>query len=84
LNNGTILKPVYFEPDYNRLDVAVNYRFNIGKLAGETGISILNLLNSSNIRYSNFEKVPVDQSTSLNIYSDAVPFSPRISLRLFY
>jgi len=84
LNNGTILKPVYIEPDYNRMDVAINYRFNIGKVAGETGVSILNLFDSKNIRYSNFEKVPVDQSTSLNIYSEAVPFSPRVSLRLFY
>jgi len=84
LNSGTILKPNYIEPDYNRLDIAVNYRFNIGKVAGETGISILNLFDSQNIRYSNFEKVPVDQSTSLNIYSEAVPFSPRLSLRLFY
>ena len=84
LNNGTILKPVYIDPDYNRLDVAVNYRFNIGKVAGETGISVLNLFDSQNIRYTNFEKVPVDQSTTLNIYSEAVPFSPRVSLRLYY
>lgn len=84
LNSGTILKPNFIEPDYNRMDVAVNYRFNIGKVAGETGLSVLNLFNSQNIRYSNFEKVPVDQSTSLNIYSEAVPFSPRLSLRLFY
>jgi len=84
LNSGTILKPNFIEPDYNRVDVAVNYRFNIGKVAGETGISILNLFDSQNIRYSNFEKVPVDQATSLNIYAEAVSFSPRLSLRLFY
>ena len=84
LNSGTILKPNYIEPDYNRADVAVNYRFRIGKVAGETGISILNLFDSQNVRYSNFEKVPVDQFNSLNIYSEAVPFSPRLSLRLFY
>jgi len=83
LNNGTSLNPIFIEPDYNRLDVAVNWKFNIGKVAGETGISVLNLFNSRNIRYSNFEKVPVDQSTSVNIYSEAVPFSPRLSLRLF-
>ena len=84
LNNGTILNPVYINPDYNRIDVAVNYRFDIGKIAAETGLSLLNLFNSKNIRYSNFEKVPVDQSNTLNIYSQAVPFSPRVSLRLYY
>ncbi|MCX6238675.1 MAG: TonB-dependent receptor plug domain-containing protein [Bacteroidia bacterium] len=83
-NNGTATKPDYINPDYNRMDVAVNYRFNIGKVAAETGLSVLNLFNSKNIRYSNFEKVPSDQSTTLNIYSEAVPFSPRLSLRLFY
>ena len=84
LNNGTILKPVFIEPDYNRIDIAANYQFKIGKVAGETGISVLNLFNSKNIRYSNFERVPTDQSTSLNIYSEAVPFSPRLSLRVLY
>lgn len=84
LNTGTLLNPTYVEPDYNRMDVAVNYMFTIGKVSGETGVSILNLFNSQNIRYSNFERVPVDQASSLNIYSEAMPFSPRVSLRLFY
>ena len=84
LNTGTLLNPTYVEPDYNRMDVAVNYIFTIGKVSGETGISILNLFNSQNIRYTNFERVPVDQASSLNIYSEAMPFSPRVSLRLFY
>lgn len=83
-NNGTNAKPVYISPDYNRMDVAANYRFSVGKVACETGVSILNLFNSKNIRYSNFERVPTNQSTTLNIYSEAVPFSPRVSLRLFY
>ena len=84
LNTGTLLNPSYVEPDYNRMDIAVNYRFNIGNVSAETGVSILNLFNAKNIRYSNFERVPVDQSSSLNIYSEAMPFSPRVSLRLFY
>lgn len=82
LNTGTILRPKIFEPDYNRLDVAAIYRFHIHKVLGETGISILNVFNSQNIRYSNFEKVPVDQTNSINIYSEAVPFSPRLTLKL--
>ena len=84
LNSGSILNPTITSPLYNRVDIAVNYRFNIGKVSCETGLSFLNLFNSKNIRYSNFERVPVDQSTSLNIYSQAVPFSPRLSIRFFY
>ncbi len=81
-NNGTSAKPIYISPKYNRLDVAVNVRFNIGKTAGETGVSILNVLDTKNIRYANFEKVPVDQTISVNVYQEAVPFSPRVNLRL--
>ena len=84
LAGGSVENPSYTSPNYNRVDVAVNYRFDIGKVACETGISVLNLFNSKNIRYSNFERVPVDQTSTLNIYSQAIPFSPRITLRLFY
>ena len=84
LAGGSVDNPSYTSPNYNRVDVAVNYRFDIGKVACETGISVLNLFNSKNIRYSNFERVPVDQTSTLNIYSQAIPFSPRITLRLFY
>jgi hypothetical protein len=84
LSTGTFSNPSYVDPDYNRMDVSVNYKFNLKMITCETGVSILNLFNSQNIRYSNFERVPVDQSSSLNIYSEALPFSPRVSLRLIY
>jgi len=82
LNTGTVVRPSLIEPDYNRLDVALIYLFRIKKVMGETGLSILNVFNSQNIRYSNFEKVPLDQTNSINIYSEAVPFSPRLTLKL--
>ena len=84
LTSGSILNPNYNYQVYNRVDIAANYRFDVGKIACEAGLSILNLFNTKNIWYSNFERVPVNQSTTLNIYSQAVPFSPRISLRLYY
>lgn len=82
LNSGTILDPVPFEPHYNRLDLSLFFRFKIKRLSGEIGISVLNVLNTKNIRYSNFEKIPLDQSNTINVYSEAVPFSPRFSLKL--
>ncbi len=84
LYTGAVLNSSYTSTSYHRFDIAVNYRFNVGKISCESGVSILNLFNTRNIRYSNFERVPVDQSATLNIYSQAVPFSPRVSLRLFY
>jgi hypothetical protein len=83
INTGTLLQPDYLEPDYNRLDLSVFFRFKMKFISGETGFSILNVLSAQNIRYSNFEKIPVDQTNSINIYSEAVPFSPRLSLKLF-
>lgn len=82
INTGTILNPKIFEPDYNRLDIALILKFQWKKLMGETGISILNVFDSKNIRYSNFERVPLDQINTINIYSEAVPFSPRLTLKL--
>ena len=84
LYTGAVLNSSYTSTSYHRMDIAVNYRFNVGKVLCESGVSVLNLFNTKNIRYSNFERVPVNQSATLNIYSQAVPFSPRISLRLFY
>jgi hypothetical protein len=67
---------------YNRLDASFVYRFSTKKLNLETGISVLNVLNSENIKYSNFVKIPSDENTSINIHTEAMPFTPTIFLRL--
>ncbi len=82
INVGSLTEPRFAETTYNRLDLAINYRFRIGQLFGEAGFAVLNVFDTPNIRYSNFEMVPLDQENSINIYSEAVPFSPRVSLRL--
>lgn len=65
---------------YNRLDMAATYRFAKKRYGLETGISILNLFNTQNIKASNFERIPAEQNT-LNIYSQAVPFTPTLFLK---
>jgi outer membrane receptor for Fe3+-dicitrate len=82
INRGTIDNPDFTITKYNRFDLALNYRFRMKKVYGEIGCAILNVFDTKNIRYSNFEMVPIDQENSINIYSEAVPFSPRISLKL--
>lgn len=82
INTGTLLQPEFVESQYNRLDLGLIYRFRVNKLYGEAGFAILNVFDTGNIRYSNFEMVPLDQDNSINIYSEAVPFSPRVSLKL--
>ncbi len=72
------------EPDYpySRLDAALAYRFLNKKLKGEAGISLLNILNTENIKFSNFERVPINQTASINIYAQAIPFTPTIYLNI--
>lgn len=73
------------QPDdltYSRMDVAFIYKFLDRKLKGEIGLSVLNVLNTQNIKYANFERIPGNQSNSINLYSEAIPITPALYLKL--
>jgi hypothetical protein len=63
---------------YNRLDVAVLYRFNTEKFNLETGLSIVNLLNTDNIGYSGFSHLPGNE----RVYISGIPFTPSLFLNI--
>jgi hypothetical protein len=67
--------------NYSRLDASIIYKFLERKLKGETGISILNVLNTQNLKYENFELIPAFQTSSINIYTEAIPFTPTLYLK---
>ena len=67
---------------YSRLDISAVYKFLDRKVVGEAGLSILNLLNTQNIKYENFERIPSVQANSINIYSEAIPFTPVLYLKI--
>jgi hypothetical protein len=67
---------------YSRLDVAVIYKFLDRKVKGEVGLSVLNVTNSKNIKYENFERVPADQKNSVSLYAEAIPITPALYLKL--
>ena len=69
---------------YSRLDGSATWRFLNKKVQGELGISVLNILNTQNIKFSNFEKVPLNQTSSINIYADAIPFTPTLFLKISF
>ena len=69
---------------YSRLDGSATWRFLSKKLQGEVGISVLNILNTQNIKFSNFEKVPINQTSSINIYAEAIPFTPTLFLKISF
>lgn len=72
------------EYPYSRLDGAAAWRFLNKKIQGEFGISVLNILNTQNIKFSNFEKIPLNQTSSINIYAAAIPFTPTLYLKISF
>ena len=67
---------------YSRWDVSFIYKFLDRKVVGEVGISILNVLNTQNIKYSNFERIPAEQTNTINIYAESIPFTPTLYVKI--
>jgi hypothetical protein len=68
--------------DYKRLDAALVYKFRPGKVKAELGVSILNVLNANNIKYSNLSRSTVDEINLVGVYGEAVPFTPTLFLKI--
>lgn len=69
---------------YSRLDMSLIYRHSIKSYHFEIGISILNVLNHENIKYTNVIRIPDSQNTSISIHAEAVPFTPTIYLNMTF
>ena len=69
---------------YNRFDISLNYKYNLFHITAESGLSIINVFNTSNYLYNNLERVPSDQLNTINIYKEAMPFTPSIYLKLVF
>jgi hypothetical protein len=69
---------------YSRLDMALIYKFSFKKLNGETGISVLNVFDRENILYNNLERIPTEQSNTIRLYEESVPFTPSIYLKIAF
>lgn len=81
---GAFQKSDYSEPDYNRMDVSFIYKLPSERFYSEIGLSVLNVLDHENIKYSSFERVPVSQTNAININTEAMPFSPRLHFKLSF
>jgi hypothetical protein len=70
---------------YNRIDAAVTYKFPFKKLNAETGLSVLNVLDTRNLKASNLKNIFVtNELGSVKIYTDAVPFTPTLFLKIVF
>lgn len=47
-------------PNYHRLDISLNYDFNLGKSKGNTGISVFNVYNRKNVWYKQYDVIEGD------------------------
>lgn len=63
---------------YKRFDIAFLYKFNTKKIKLETGLSIVNVLNTKNVGYYNISNLPGNKT----IYSSATPFTPTVFLNI--
>lgn len=72
--------PAENQLSYNRFDSAITYKFAAKKYRLETGVSVLNVFNTQNLKTGNLERIPTEQASTLNVYSQPVPFTPTIFL----
>jgi len=76
------LNPTPENYTYSRLDASIIYKFLVKKVNVEAGLSVLNVLDTENIKYSNFTRIPLTQLNSVNIQEEAMPFTPSLFLKL--
>jgi hypothetical protein len=67
---------------YSRLDVSFIWKFLDRRVDGEIGLSVLNVLNTQNIKLANYERIATTQTNSINFYSEAVPITPALYLKI--
>lgn len=65
---------------YSRWDVSGYYRFAWRRWDIQAGLAIMNVLNNQNVKLQNMVKIGDSMGGSLNIISEAVPFTPTIFL----
>jgi hypothetical protein len=70
------------DKSYNRLDASLVYRFRPGKVKSELGLSVLNVFDTDNIKYSNLRSSTIDDISLVSIYADAVPFTPALFFKI--
>ncbi|HBY01632.1 MAG TPA: hypothetical protein DEG92_03685 [Rikenellaceae bacterium] len=69
---------------YSRFDVSATYSFKIKKSKFRTGLSVLNVFNTSNAKTLDILPSPnkAGQNMFLNLYSESIPFTPTLYLEI--
>ena len=70
------------EPNYQRLDAALIYKFSVKKVKSEVGVLFQNILDDENRTYESFERIPLNQINSISVYTESVPSTLRLYLKI--
>ena len=70
--------------DYNRLDLALVFKFSRTNYKFDAGLSLLNVFNTENIKYSNFVRIPSDETETIDLHAEAVPRTLTLFLNLSF
>ena len=69
------------EKDYHRLDIGASYNYKFKYFRIQTGLSVMNVLNNENTKYSYLFSNKKDIT---NIYTKAIPFTPMIFFEILF
>ncbi|HDZ40268.1 MAG TPA: TonB-dependent receptor [Bacteroidetes bacterium] len=70
--------------DYSRLDMALVFKFSRKSYKLDAGLSLLNVFNTENIKYSNFVRIPSDETETIDLHAEAVPRTLTLFLNLSF
>lgn len=66
---------------YSRFDIAFLYRFNFEQIKVELGLSVLNVFNTENIKYTHIVNLPGAQKAA---FARSTPFRPLLNLHISF
>jgi hypothetical protein len=70
------------EPNYQRLDAALIYKFSHKKIKSEIGVLFHNVMDRENRTYESFERIPLSQINSISVYTESIPSSIRLYFKI--
>jgi len=69
---------------YSRLDMALVFKFSRNRYDLDAGMSLLNVFNTENIKYSNFVRIPSEDAETIDLHAEAVPRTLTLFLNLSF
>lgn len=81
---GTIDAVYSDDYDYSRFDMALVFIFSRNSFNLDAGLSLLNVFNTENIKYSNFVRIPTEETETIDLHAEAVPRTLTLFLNISF